>query len=153
MQIKTSQGLTNQVYQDALKLRTAVFIQEQGYRPEDEVDQFDPIAQNYVGYVKQEAVVTARVLLETNGAWHIQRVCTKKACRHQGLASQLLRHLVQKARQKQVPLLTLNAQLPARAFYQGLGFQATAKPVFLDAGEPHQEMQLILTSSHKKGVC
>lgn len=147
MEIRTAIGVNNQVYRDALQLRTEVFIKEQGYRVQDEVDQFDPTAQNYVGYVKQAPVTTARILLEANGVWHIQRVCTKQNHRHQGLASQLLRYLIQSAQEQKVRRLVLNAQLPAQAFYRHLNFQATDKPIFLDAGEPHQEMQLIITTS------
>ncbi|WP_261806196.1 GNAT family N-acetyltransferase [Lapidilactobacillus luobeiensis] len=142
--IKHAHGTTNQLYQDALGIRKDVFVEEQQVPVALEVDENDPRAENYVGYWQGQAVTTARTLIEADGGWHIQRVATRLSARHQGWAQQLLTQIATTAQAQQVPYLILAAQLPARPFYEKLGYHATDRDIFLDAGIQHQEMRLDL---------
>lgn len=135
---KETTDVRSQVYQDALQIRTAVFVQEQQVDPSEEiVDEEGPVY--FVGYIDQTAVVTARAFEERPGVWHIQRVAVKKQYRHQQLGSQLMEYVEQSARQQQIQALTLGAQDQAQAFYLKLGYHVHGDG-FLDAGIKHHQM-------------
>ncbi|MFT9051318.1 GNAT family N-acetyltransferase [Liquorilactobacillus nagelii] len=137
--IKIVKGNYGEIYQAAVEIRKEVFILEQGVAPELELDHEDQ-AVYYVAYVADVAGATARVIVERDGAWHIQRVATRKAYRSQGLASKLLQKIEQDARNQQIPYLTLGAQDQAQSFYQKLGFHVVGAG-FFDAEIPHHQMQ------------
>lgn len=86
--IKKATGTANSVYPDAAKIRQAVFVKEQGIDANLEFDTLDEQTTHYVGYINDQPVVTAR--LNATDAWHIQRVATLAAERHNGFAAQLL---------------------------------------------------------------
>ncbi|MFT9373718.1 GNAT family N-acetyltransferase [Liquorilactobacillus hordei] len=129
--------LTSKVYQDALAIRKEVFVVEQGVPEALEIDA-EELAMHYVGYVDNQAVVTARIV-EGNGAWHIQRVATLNSQRHKGYAKELLKCIEEIAVEDKVPYLTLGAQDQAQDFYSKLGFEVVGVG-FLDAGIPHHKM-------------
>lgn len=144
--IKKARGTATAVYRDALKIRQAVFVVEQQVPLSLEIDEFESVAINYVGYLAGQAVVTCRILLEPDQGWHVQRVATVKAARHNGYGRALLQAVIAAAREQGVPYLILGAQLTAVPFYEKLGFTATARPVFLDANIRHREMRYNLTA-------
>lgn len=144
MKIKTETGLNTQTYQDALLIRRKVFVDEQQVDWTLEVDENDPIALNYVGYLDERPATTARVIPAENNGWHIQRVATLKEFRHHRYGSELLNFITQDAQEKQIDYLILGAQVTAVPFYQQLGYQLTDDPEFLDAGIRHREMILYL---------
>lgn len=138
MEIKTSYDLNSQIYQDALQIRKEVFVEEQGVDMALEIEG-EQGPRHYTGYVNGQAVVTARAKVEADGAWHLQRVATKKAYRGQGLAKKLLLAIETDARASQVPYLTLGAQDQAQEFYLKLGYHVVGEG-FLDADIPHHRM-------------
>ncbi|KRM08145.1 acetyltransferase [Liquorilactobacillus ghanensis DSM 18630] len=142
--VKTVHGDYGSIYQAAVAIRKEVFIQEQGVAPELELDH-ESQATYFVIYVDDQAAATARVMVEKDGAWHLQRVATRKAYRGRGLASKLIMKIEALAMQKQVPYLTLGAQDHAQTFYQQLGFKVVGTG-FLDAGIAHHQMQKKLIS-------
>ncbi|KRM21054.1 GNAT family N-acetyltransferase [Latilactobacillus graminis] len=145
MQVKQTQDLKSVIYQASLAIRKAVFVVEQHVPAELEVDEFEDQAIYFVGYVDDQAVVTLR-LIEAGSDYHVQRVAVSRPARRHGYGHQLMRAAEAFARQSGKKALTLNAQLSAVAFYNQLGFQATDKPPFLDAGINHQEMVKKLTA-------
>ncbi|MFC6314175.1 GNAT family N-acetyltransferase [Lapidilactobacillus achengensis] len=147
--IKQAQGTTTQLYQDALGIRKEVFVVEQHVPLAIEVDANDARAVNYVGYWAGQPVATARVVVEPDGGWHIQRVATIKSARHHGYGQAVLAEIAAAAQAQQVPYLILAAQLSAQGFYERLGYQATARPIFLDANIKHQEMKQTLTRQNQ----
>lgn len=143
MNFKHTHQLNSQIYRDALSVRQAVFIEEQQIDPALEIDANEAQAIHFVGYHAALPVVTARLLTEPGG-YHVQRVATLKAYRHQQRANALFRELIAYARTHQQQYLILGAQDHALGFYQQLGFHQTKRPGFLDAGIPHHEMRLDL---------
>ncbi len=137
-----STDLNSQVYQDALAIRTAVFVKEQHVAPEREVDADEAKATYFVAYDNGLAVATARLLPEDYG-YHVQRVAVAAPYRHHGVGKLLLEHLADFAEAHGARELRLGAQVHALGFYKALGYELTARPEFLDAGIRHREMRLV----------
>lgn len=89
MEIKTAFGNGNAVYDDSMKIRTAVFIHEQKIDASIEQDENENRCLYYVGYIENKPVTTARVIATKEGTL-VQRVCTLKEYRQQDLSSQIL---------------------------------------------------------------
>jgi predicted GNAT family N-acyltransferase len=140
MNLKITEGFGTSAncYQDALKIRHLVFVNEQHVPLELEIDN-EERADYFVGYLDQTPVATARVTSQKDGAWHIQRVAVLIEYRQRGFASQILRYIEQVARKEQVPYLTLGAQDQAQGFYLKLGYQVIGDG-FVDAGIKHHQM-------------
>lgn len=120
-----------------LRIRLAVFVDEQGVPPDREIDGLDDAATHFIALRGAAPVATARVLI-TGGMAKIQRFAVCKADRGQGVGSLLLRTI------EDTPALhhggfMLEAQTHAVAFYHRLGYRAQG-PEFIDAGIPHRLM-------------
>ncbi|KRL63586.1 GNAT family N-acetyltransferase [Lactobacillus psittaci] len=140
MFIKISKDLNSKLYQDCLNLRKEVFIKEQGVPPELEVEsQTDEQALYFGGYLDNQLVSCARVKLEDDKTWHIQRVATKKNFRGRGLAKELFNKIDAEAKKRCITTLTLDAQDQAQGFYLKLGYKVVGQG-FMDAGIPHHRM-------------
>ena len=72
-------------------------------------------------------------------------MAVRRPFRSQGIGSALLMELIHHARITDKKTLTLNAQCSAVSFYERFGFLAEGE-VFEEAGIPHQQMQLQLSS-------
>ncbi len=125
-----------------MALRTQVFIYEQGVSAADEWDDRDADALHFL--VSDEhgaALATARLLPEGK----LTRMAVAKPHRNRGIGTVLLKHIMQFADAQGLLRLSLDAQLPARAFYQRQGFEAAGE-VFLDAGIRHVHMSRSLAT-------
>ncbi|WP_203624024.1 MULTISPECIES: GNAT family N-acetyltransferase [unclassified Lacticaseibacillus] len=142
MEFKVSTDTNSSVYQDALAIRTTVFVKEQHVSPEREVDQDEAKATYFVAYDDGLAVATAR-LLPADYGFHVQRVAVLAPYRHHGVGKVLLEHLADYAEAHGAHELRLGAQVQAVGFYKALGYTLTEKPEFLDAGIRHREMHRI----------
>ncbi|RRG10626.1 MAG: GNAT family N-acetyltransferase [Lactobacillus sp.] len=139
MEIKQVTGKSGAVFEDALAIRLAVFVREQGVPEALEKDSDDAIATHYVGYVAGQPVVTLRTVL-TNQRLHIQRVATIQSARHHGYAATLMTHVLDQAQaDDHVQSAYLGAQLTALGFYDRLGFTPHGD-VFEEAGIMHRQM-------------
>ena len=128
---------------DAAKVRTAVFVQEQGVPQEMEWDAHDPealhvVARNGLG----QAVATAR-LVDQDGLGRIGRMAVHRGLRGSHIGQALLRTLVNAARQRGHTEVMLHAQRSAEGFYLRQGFTARGEP-FEEAGIDHIEMVMTL---------
>jgi YbgC/YbaW family acyl-CoA thioester hydrolase len=131
----------------AATLRHAVFVAEQGFAAEDEVDEADAlpstthaVAVNRLG----EAVATGRLLATaTPGVMKVGRMATLRVLRGGGLAKQVLQALEAVARTQGARQLLLHAQTQAVPFYLRQGYAAQGD-VFTEDGAPHQRMAKIL---------
>lgn len=144
MEVKSTTDLDSQVHHDSVQIRTHVFVEEQHFPANLEVDADEGKATYFVVYDAGLPVATARILPEGTG-YHVQRVAVEKAYRKHGLGKMVLNAIIAYAREQNVAFLKLGAQLQAIGFYKTLGFQLTDQPEFLDAGIRHREMQLQLT--------
>lgn len=141
IQIKHEQGL-GPIHEDALAIRKAVFIVEQGVDIKDELNDqaAEENAIHIVIYVDNKLAATARVLAESDDTWHIQRVATLFPLRGQGLGRKLMEYIETLAASYGIQNLVLGAQVQARGFYESLGFAAIGA-TFFEAGIQHIHMK------------
>ena len=132
-------------WSDALPLaravRERVFIEEQGVPRELEWDQWDERSDHAVALDGgSNAIGTARLL--PNG--RVGRMAVLAPWRRNGVGAALLGALLQLARDKDIPEVTLHAQTHAAGFYRKFGFTIRGDE-FNEAGIPHVEMSLRLS--------
>lgn len=123
----------------ALEIRRQVFVEEQGFPPETEVDGLDAGALHLVLREGGEPVATAR-LTENRGEWTIGRVAVLPQHRGRGVGALAVRIAMQKARSLGAAEVRIGAQKSAEAFYAGLGF-VPCGPGYIEEGVPHVPMK------------
>ena len=132
------------VEQEARRIRTAVFIEEQGIAAEDEWDGQDAIALHFIVYdAQKQAIATARLLSDHS----VGRVAVLSQYRGHGIGRILMQQIIAQAKIEKRPRLKLSAQVHAIHFYESLGF-AVQGSEYLDCGIPHVDMTMILDTSH-----
>jgi predicted GNAT family N-acyltransferase len=129
-----------------IKIRTAVFMQEQQVSATDEWDGLDEQAVHFLALsASDEAIGCARLLREISGEnnfYHIGRVAILKSFRNQGIGHQLMQFVIAYCKQTAPGNnIYLHAQTDRRHFYETLGFIAEGDE-FIDAGIPHMSMHL-----------
>jgi len=129
--------LDSKTYQDALKIRYEVFVEEQNVPEELEIDDLEEQSHHVVLYQDDQPLGTARIYHQGDGVYKIQRVAVLNAQRGHGLGAQLMQACEQKIQQLQGTKMTLGAQLQALPFYEKLGYIVEG-PEFMDAGIPHR---------------
>lgn len=120
---------------DLRRIRSSVFIQEQGVSPEQEWDSDDATATHFLAYEGDFAIGTARLLAD--GC--IGRVSVLKEWRGLQVGEKLLLAAVAEAERLGITEQTLTAQVHAAGFYERLGFKVVSDE-FLEAGIPHIDM-------------
>jgi YbgC/YbaW family acyl-CoA thioester hydrolase len=129
---------------EAMRLRHAVFAQEQGIPAALMGDEADAGAVHALAFNRAgRAVGSGRLVPLPDGAGRIGRMAVDAGLRGAGVGATLLRALVQAGRDRGCPHLVLHAQATAEGFYRGAGWVAEG-PVFEEAGVPHQAMRLRL---------
>lgn len=123
-----------------LKLRFAVFVDEQGVPADIERDAYDATALHLLAVQDGTPLGTARILRHgTTGK--IGRVCVVKQARGTGLGAALIAAALDEMRlEGGFTRAALGAQLHAIPFYEKLGFTAYGDD-FDDAGIPHRMME------------
>jgi len=121
---------------EAMRVRDAVFVVEQGVPPEIERDEWDQRSDHALALDHDGRVVgTGRLL--PNG--HIGRMAVLPEWRGQGVGSRILASLVARAHERGMKRVVLNAQTHAVPFYARHGFAAFGDQ-FMEAGIPHVAM-------------
>jgi predicted GNAT family N-acyltransferase len=136
---------------EALAIRRAVFIEEQGVPESIEIDEHDAPAawgrsvEHALLKLDGKPAATGRLLLEDGPGHnaHIGRVAVLAEHRGTGLGRRLMEALQACGRELGYPGITLAAQLHAIGFYERLGYTARGE-VFLDADMEHRWMDLPL---------
>ncbi len=121
-------------------LRHEVFVLEQGYTAEGEVDDLDAVSHHLLVQEDGKPIGTARIYLDGAVA-KIGRVCVIAAHRGTGLGADLIKSAVALAKERGAARVILGAQLHAVGFYTKLGF-TPFDDVYDDEGEPHQMMEM-----------
>jgi ElaA protein len=127
-----------QPFDAALRLREAVFVQEQGFSKELERDAKDDISWHVLLYLDGVPAATGRIYYE-DGAYWMGRICVQKDARGHGLGDLLMRMLLDKAKRHFAPRVCLGAQVRVAPFYARYGFAPCGKP-YDEEGVPHQTM-------------
>jgi predicted GNAT family N-acyltransferase len=125
---------------DAMPIREAVFVAEQGVPLDEEVDDMDELCLHAVAYDSQnKAIATGRLLPDG----HIGRMAVHLYARKKHVGSAVLSTLVSEARKRGHPMVILHAQVHATNFYVRHGFVAEGGE-FLEADIPHVKMTMRL---------
>lgn len=126
---------------DALALRTAVFVQEQGIDPALELDSADLHCTHAVLYNRLgQAIATGRLLPAIDGMGRIGRMAVDRALRGAHWGGELLRTLLEAARSRGDTCVELHAQCTAMPFYARAGFVVRGEP-YEEAGIAHITME------------
>jgi len=138
LRVKT--GSWTELGEDASRLRTEVFVNEQRIPADLEWDEADASALHAVAYNRLgQAVATGRLLPAEDGTCQIGRMAVHQVLRGRGFGEQVLRALAAEACQRGDRAIALHAQRTARDFYARLGFAAQGEP-YEEAGIPHITM-------------
>ncbi len=121
---------------DALSLRVAVFVQEQGFV--DDPDENDGRATHLVMYSdKGEPIATCRVFPQGDvGEFALGRFCVRKDRRGQCVGRQLLEAAEREVALQGGRVIALHSQLQAKSFYEKCGYIAEGE-IEYEQGQPH----------------
>jgi ElaA protein len=130
---------------EAMRIRFAVFVEEQRVPAELEPDEYDVQAVHLLAVEEEtgDPIGTARLVDKGDGIAKIGRVAVLPGYRGKGVGDALMQAALDRARRTGHTIAILDAQLPVIGFYERLGFIAEG-PVFDDAGIPHRRMSLRL---------
>jgi YbgC/YbaW family acyl-CoA thioester hydrolase len=125
---------------DARRIRTAVFVEEQRIPKDLESDEADLTAVHAVAYNRLgQPVATGRFVPHEPGVVKVGRLAVHRVLRGGHLGRQVLMALMDAARDRGEREVMLHAQRSAVGFYERLGYQARGA-AFEEAGIEHQEM-------------
>ncbi len=125
---------------DASRVRTQVFVEEQGIPMAMEWDEADQTAVHGVAYNRLgQAVATGRLLVHAPGVAKIGRMAVSRVLRGSHLGRDILHSLMNTAAARGDREVVLHAQRSAEGFYSRLGFAVRGEP-FDEVGIPHVEM-------------
>ncbi|MBL8309833.1 MAG: GNAT family N-acetyltransferase [Burkholderiales bacterium] len=117
-------------------IRFEVFVDEQGVPAELEVDSNDPLSIHAIAWINGEAAACGRLLPDG----HVGRMAVLQRWRGKGAGAAVLRHLIERARQRGDREVVLSAQTHAIGFYEKFGFIAEGE-IYPDCDIPHREMR------------
>lgn len=121
--------------EDAVTLRTAVFMDEQGFA--EEFDELDSSALHLVGYLDGRPVACARVYWhEDRHCYVVGRIAVDRDLRGQSLGSHILAAAEREILARRGTRCELLAQEQAAPFYEKQGY-ARSTETCLDEGCPH----------------
>lgn len=136
-------------FERAIRLRTAVFIEEQSVPVELELDEFDDEATHWLLVQPEtgEPVATGRLLsyqeaCQSRPVAKIGRIAVSRTVRGQRLGERLMREILAYARAEGFEQAILDAQTRVLPFYEKLGFVKEGFE-FIEADIPHYRMRLL----------
>jgi predicted GNAT family N-acyltransferase len=133
-------GSWDELGADAHRIRTTVFIEEQGIPAEMEWDDADQGCVHAVAYNHFGApLATGRLLEHVPGVAKIGRMAVSQSMRGSRVGKAVLDALMKAARERGYREAVLHAQVSASPFYVRSGFVPRG-PVFDEVGIPHVEM-------------
>ncbi|PSQ44610.1 GNAT family N-acetyltransferase [Halobacteriales archaeon SW_5_68_122] len=125
---------------DALAVRRAVFVEEQGVPEHLEVDGNDESATHFVANDGDRPVGAARFRPHDDSTAKVERVAVLKPERGAGIGRRLMDAVETAAADDDYESVVLHAQVPVVGFYERLDYKVTSEE-FEDAGIPHREMR------------
>jgi predicted GNAT family N-acyltransferase len=121
----------------ACLVRTQVFINEQHVPPELEMDAMDELSIHALATEADGTPIGTGRLLPDG---HIGRIAVLASARGTGVGAQLVRRLMQVAKERGDQRVILSSQRQAEGFYRKLGFVVIGEE-FMEAGIAHIDME------------
>jgi predicted GNAT family N-acyltransferase len=144
-EIQTAAGLGQ-----ALAIRCAVFVAEQGVTKAQEIDGRDGAARHLLAWLGDRPVETLRLrFLDGGRVAKIKRVAVLAAARRHGVGDALNRTAIELARTEGAMLARLHARTGVQDFYARLDF-VVCGPEFEEDGIMHIAMRLALTAERRE---
>lgn len=129
----------HQLTQEAADIRTAVFVEEQGFR--NEFDETDSHCTHFVAFEHEEPAATCRVYCsEKKGTYMLGRVAVLKKYRGKKIGEALVHCAEEHVRTLGGVKMMLSAQVRAKGFYEKMGYAETGK-AYMDEDCPHIMMK------------
>ena len=127
----------------ARMIRTAVFMDEQGF--ENEFDMQDKDSYHFVFYEDDNPVSCARLFNSPGkeGWMTLGRVAVLKQYRHHHYGLKMLEAIEKEALKMQVKGIELSSQHRVQLFYEKAGYQASGD-IYMDEHCPHIHMEKVL---------
>lgn len=127
-----------ELFQKALQIRTAVFVEEQKTDPALEYDEYESVSHHYLVTQNNSPVATAR-WRETDKGIKFERFAVCKERRGKGTGSLLLKEVLKDTLPLSKPIY-LHSQHTAVNLYLKSGFEIAGEP-FEEAGIMHYLME------------
>ncbi|NQZ82808.1 MAG: GNAT family N-acetyltransferase [Colwellia sp.] len=109
------------------QLRREIFGEEQGISADLDIDGLDNNSFHALAYDKCLAIGIARLALHKNNRAHLARVAIKKEHRGLGIATQLIKSLLVKAKELNIIEVELHAHDHLQKYYESFGFTDTGQ--------------------------
>ncbi len=123
---------------EAFKIRTNVFIEEQNTDIEEEFDGLDAEAMHFLIFYEGKTAGTSRVRITKEGI-KIERVAVFKSFRGKNIGINLVQFILNEFIPKKMKIY-LNSQVQAMTFYEKLGFKKVGE-LFYEANIEHCKME------------
>ncbi|MCD8148998.1 MAG: GNAT family N-acetyltransferase [Clostridiales bacterium] len=123
--MKLDTKIYNVLPPEAMEIRTAVFVEEQGFAKE--FDEVDDIAQHFVVFDDKTAVATCRLFEGEPHSYTVGRIAVIQSYRGRQVGADLLRTVERIVRRNKGRSLALHAQVAAQGFYEKQGYAPYGK--------------------------
>jgi len=131
----------NELNDDIIKIRTSVFIDEQGFK--NEFDEIDKTCFHIVLYDNKTPVATCRYFND-GGIFHIGRVAIIKKYRGKHLGKEIMQIAEKEIKSLNVKQIEVSAQVRVKDFYKKLGYKEVGE-IYLDEFLEHIRMVKIFS--------
>lgn len=128
-------------YAQSAAVRKTVFVEEQGYTLEEEFDEYDKTCPHLVLFDGETPVATGRLVFLSDGTAKLGRIAVLKSYRGKHLGAEVVRALLEQAKEAGAVRAYVSAQSYAVPFYNKFGFSEYGEE-YLDGRIPHRDMEL-----------
>jgi predicted GNAT family N-acyltransferase len=143
MSLRICRAETDDEQADAIEVRMAVFVEEQGVPESLEIDGKDDESFHVVAYRDTEPKATpvgaGRLREVEDGVGKLERISVLKAHRGEGIGREIVAELEAVADEQGLSKLVMHAQTSVEEMYRTLGYETTSDE-FEEAGIAHIEM-------------
>lgn len=127
-------------YSASQVVRRKVFVEEQKYPESEEFDDYDNHCPHLVIFDDDKPVATGRIFIIDNNVAKLGRIAVLKEYRGYHLGADIVKGLIEKAKQMKADSMYISAQTYAVPFYEKFGFKAYGDE-YLDIHIPHYDMK------------